>query len=149
MGIIGLLMIGFALAELVPGGEKRAFDRRYLPLGGFLSGFFGGLSGNQGALRSAFLLKCGLSKEAFIGTGVVTAVVVDTTRLAVYGTSFLPSALLADERTGVMVGAATLAAFLGTFIGARFLPKVTVRAVRRVVGAGMMGVGMGLVLGLL
>ena len=27
------------------------FDRRYLPLGGLLSGFFGGLSGHQGALR--------------------------------------------------------------------------------------------------
>ncbi|KAF0117730.1 MAG: hypothetical protein FD149_1010 [Rhodospirillaceae bacterium] len=147
-GVIGVLMISFALAELLPGGEKIVFDRRFLPLGGFLSGFFGGLSGNQGALRSAFLLKCGLSKEAFIGTGVVAAVVVDMVRLSVYGASFLPSAFLADGSAG-MAGAATLAAFLGTFLGARFLPKVTVRAVRIVVSVGTVGVGTGLVLGMI
>lgn len=49
------------------------FPPHWLPLGGLLSGFFGGLSGNQGALRSAFLLKAGLSKEAFIATGTVSS----------------------------------------------------------------------------
>ena len=68
----------FALLELVPSLEARIkFDKKYLPLGGALSGFFGGISGHQGALRSAVLLKCGLEKEAFIATGVVCAVVVD------------------------------------------------------------------------
>jgi acyl-CoA reductase-like NAD-dependent aldehyde dehydrogenase len=42
----------------------------YLPVGGLLSGFFGGLSGHQGALRSVFLLRAGLTKESFIATGV-------------------------------------------------------------------------------
>ena len=35
----------------------------------FGSGFFGGLSGMQGALRSAFLARAGLSKEAFVASG--------------------------------------------------------------------------------
>ena len=82
--VVALLMIGFALLEL-PQFKHRAIDQRYLPLGGILSGFFGGLSGHQGALRSAFLLKSGLSKEQFIGTGVVIACMVDVTRLLVYG----------------------------------------------------------------
>lgn len=44
--------------------------------------------GNQGALRSAFLLKAGLSKEAFVATGG-SAVIVDAVRLMVYGTTML------------------------------------------------------------
>ncbi len=38
-----------------------------------MTGFFGGLSGMQGAMRSAFLAKSGLGKEAFIATGAVIA----------------------------------------------------------------------------
>jgi len=64
--------------------KDAGFDRRYLPLGGVLSGFFGGLSGHQGALRSAFLIRCGLSQEAFVATGIVAACLVDLARLAVY-----------------------------------------------------------------
>ena len=60
--VIGSLIVLFALLELSPRFQALAFPPRWLPVGGALSGFFGGLSGNQGALRSAFLLKAGLSK---------------------------------------------------------------------------------------
>lgn len=50
---------------------------------GALSGFFGGLSGHQGALRTAFLIRAGLPKEVFVGTMVVSAVVVDLSRLLI------------------------------------------------------------------
>ena len=53
--IIGLLMIGFALFELLPRFRSLKFERRYLSLGGVLSGFFGGLSGHQGALRLSLI----------------------------------------------------------------------------------------------
>jgi len=69
--LIGLLMIGFALFELVPRFRSLQFERRFLPLGGLLSGFFGGLSGHQGALRSAFLAKSGLSTGQFVGSNAV------------------------------------------------------------------------------
>ncbi len=59
--VIGVLIIAFSLLELWPRFQALAFPSRWLPLGGALSGFFGGLSGSQGALRSAFLLKTGLS----------------------------------------------------------------------------------------
>jgi hypothetical protein len=71
--VIGVLIILFALFDLLPGLRRIEFDRRYLTLGGLLSGFFGGLSGNQGALCSAFLIKAGLKKEAFIGAGNVSS----------------------------------------------------------------------------
>ena len=47
-----------------------------------MSGFFGGLTGNQGALRSAFLIKMNLEKSVFIATTVVISFFVDLTRIS-------------------------------------------------------------------
>jgi len=119
-------------------------------MGGLLSGFFGGLSGNQGALRSAFLIKTGLSKEAFIGTNTVSAVIVDFTRLLVYGVSFYALRFqLIDSEIGGLVAVATLSAFAGSFLGSRMVMKVTLHTVQIVVGVMLIGVGVGMVFGML
>ena len=76
IALLAMLLI-FGLGELLPRAQGLSFSPRYLPLGGALSGFFGGLSGMQGALRSAFLVRANLSKEAFIATGVVVAALID------------------------------------------------------------------------
>jgi len=81
--VVGALLLLITLLELSPRFEHLALPPKYVPLGGLLSGFFGGISGMQGALRSAFLIRLGLSKEAFIGTGVVVATMIDVTRLGV------------------------------------------------------------------
>ncbi|MDH4071080.1 MAG: sulfite exporter TauE/SafE family protein, partial [Ignavibacteria bacterium] len=83
--VMAAMMIAFALAELLPRFRNLSFRKNLLPVGGMLSGFFGGLSGHQGALRSAFLVRTGLTREQFIGTGVVIACLVDLTRLTTYG----------------------------------------------------------------
>jgi uncharacterized membrane protein YfcA len=147
--VIGLIIVGFALFELLPRFNRLAFDRKYLPLGGALSGFFGGLSGNQGALRSAFLIKAGLSKEAFIGTGTVSAVMVDVVRLLVYGLTFYSVKFSEVQGVWGLVLAATVAAFLGAFLGARLIKKVTLRTVQVIVGALLIVVGLGMASGLL
>ena len=105
-------------------------------LGGILSGFFGGVSGHQGALRSAFLIQSGLSKESFIGTGVTCAVLVDVARLSVYGAAILsgPFGMGPDASGWGLVLAATLSAFTGAFLGVRLLGRITLEAVRRLVG---------------
>lgn len=77
--------------ELLPEAAPWRFDARLLPVEGLISGFFGGLSGNQAAFRSMFLLKAGLSKEPFIATGAVLAVIVYLARLPVYGAEFFKS----------------------------------------------------------
>ena len=128
--ILAVLLILFALADLLPGIRKLQFDKSKLPLGGALSGFFGGLSGNQGALRSAFLTKSGLSKEAFIATAVVVSTVVDFTRLSVYAGRFSESGL--QENIG-LVAAATLAGITGSFVGNRLLKKVTMKFIQKLV----------------
>jgi hypothetical protein len=125
--IIALLLLFFSAMELLPALQQLQFGKQHLVAGGLLSGFFGGLSGNQGALRSAFLIKAGLSKEAFLGTAVVVSSVVDITRLGVYANRF-EKADLAIHST--LIFAATLSAFLGAFIGNRLFKKVTVQFVQ-------------------
>jgi uncharacterized protein len=147
---IGLLIAGFALLELWPRFANMAFPPRWLPVGGLLSGFFGGLSGNQGALRSAFLIKAGLSKEAYVGTGAACTVLVDTVRLTVYGIAFQAGGwqVLQGENGGLVL-AATLAAFLGAYIGKQLLKKVTLRFVELTVAGMMVLIGSGLASGLI
>lgn len=101
-----------------------------MPLGGALSDFFGGLSGNQGALRSAFLIKAGLSKEAFIAAAVVVSTFVDFTRLSVYATRFAKTGL---HENLTLVACATLAAIAGACIGNRLLKKVTLEFIQSLV----------------
>lgn len=145
---IGVLIIAFAFLDLLPRFEKLSFDRKYLPIGGLLSGFFGGLSGIQGALRSAFLIKANLEKEAFIGTSTLSAVIVDLARLLVYGLSFYSANFAIASGMGGLVLAATLAAFVGSFIGTRLMKKVTLRTVQMIVGVMLILVGAGLASGL-
>ena len=129
--LIAILLLVFALMELIPFFNKIQFGKDKLPVGGALSGFFGGLSGNQGALRTAFLIKAGLSKETFIGTAVVVSAFVDITRLSIYATRFTRSGL---QENIPMVICATLAAITGAFIGNRLLKKVTLKFIQKLVG---------------
>jgi uncharacterized membrane protein YfcA len=134
--IMGALMLLFALFELLPRLRRIQFDRRYLPLGGVLSGFFGGLSGHQGALRAAFLVKTGLSTQAFVGTSSVIGLLVDLVRIVTYAALVL----WAGERLEIPPGSAPLvvtgilAAFTGVLLGKRYLHKVTMHWVQALTG---------------
>lgn len=142
--IIAVLLIGFALMEAVPYFKNLQFGQDKLFIGGLLSGFFGGLSGNQGALRSAFLIKAGLSKEAFIATGIVIACIVDFSRLGVYMTRFSRSGL---QENLPLVIAATVSAFIGAYAGSRLLKKVTLQAVQIIVTIMLIALSVALGLG--
>ncbi len=141
--IIAFLMLGFAILEMLPFYRKLEFSENKLYLGGVLSGFFGGVSGHQGALRSAFLIKCGLSKEGFIATGVIIASVVDISRIAVYFTGF--SKIGIEENIYILTIAAG-SAFIGAFLGKQMLKKVTIDFVH--VTVSVMIIALALILGL-
>ncbi len=145
--IIGILMIFFSLFELSRTLSKKSFDAKYIPLGGALSGFFGGLSGHQGAFRSTFLLKAGLSKKAFIGTTVLAAIFVDLSRMLVYGVTFLPK--LGESNIISHIIVASIAAFLGVFIGSKVIKKVTYRSIQLIVGVMLLLIAFALILGLI
>ncbi len=125
--IIAILLITFSILEIAPSVQKLQFNKDKLVLGGILSGFFGGLTGIQGAIRSAFLIKSGLTKEAYIATGVVIACLVDFTRLSVYASRFTASNL--NENLTLLISA-TLAAISGAYLGSKLLKKITLRFIQ-------------------
>jgi uncharacterized membrane protein YfcA len=129
--VIGGLLLFFAMFELLPKAREMSFHPRYMPIGGLLSGFFGGLSGHQGALRSAFLIRSGLDKNAFIATGVAIAVMIDLARISIYADPILH---MDHQQTGSLVLTATIAAFAGAYLGNKILKKVTIKAVQIIVG---------------
>ncbi len=134
--VIAVLIAVFAVVELHPRFDDLSFPAKYIPAGGAVSGFFGGISGHQGALRSAFLIRTGLEKEAFIGTAALAAAVVDVARLLVYGTTFFGKhfrAIGTAHEAGLII-AGCLAALSGTIIGRRLLDKVTMKSVQWIVG---------------
>jgi len=144
--IISVLLIFFAILDLIPFLNKLKFQKKHMPVGGALSGFFGGLSGNQGALRSAFLIKVGLTKEAFIATTVVISCFVDFTRLAVYATRFTKAGL--DENL-TLVLSATLSGIAGAYLGNKLLKKVTLKFIQTLVAVMLILVSIGLGAGLI
>lgn len=144
--VIALVLLLFAAMELIPALQRLQFGKDKLIAGGLLSGFFGGLSGNQGALRSAFLIKAGLSKEGFLGTAVVVSCFVDFTRLSVYASRF-SEAQLSSHYT-LLIGA-TLSAFAGAILGNRLFKKVTIELLQYTVGVMLLLLAIGLGMGLL
>lgn len=138
---IAILLMFFAFIELIPYFSRLQFSKKHLAVGGAISGFFGGLSGVQGALRSAFLIKAGLSKEAFIATAVVVSTFVDITRLGIYALNFTGAGL---SQNLVLVVAATLSGILGAYVGNRLLKKVTLKSVQQTVAVMLIIIAMAL-----
>ena len=149
--VLGALLFLFGLFELLPRLRALEFDRRFLTLGGVLSGFFGGLSGNQGALRSAFLAKVGLTTAAFIGTAAVIGLLVDVARIAVYGLIFLGSGSdgVLEREAIPLVLTGIAAAFAGVLIGRRLIAAVTMKMVQILTGVMLLGVAFALAAGLI
>jgi uncharacterized protein len=127
---IAILMLVFTFIDFIPSLKNTEIHPKYLPLGGVLSGFFGGLSGNQGALRTMFLIKSNLTKESFIATGVVLACIIDITRLSLYSKKIIEHA---TQLNIYLVCAATMAAFLGAYLGNKLLKKVTIHLIQNIV----------------
>jgi uncharacterized protein len=96
--------------------------------GGLISGFFGGLSGNQGAFRSFFLSTTHLSKEAFVATSAAISSIVDVVRLLLYGIAFAPLI----EGTNLRILSWALAcSFLGILLGLSFFRKISMHWIRK------------------
>ncbi|MFM7234264.1 MAG: TSUP family transporter [Flavobacteriales bacterium] len=128
--VIALVILGFALLELSPALNRLNVPKRWFPAGGLLSGFFGGLSGHQGALRSAFLMRAGLSKDAFIGTRVVCACLVDVSRISVYAASIAHGW---EEIRLDVLAVATLAAYGGAWQGNKLVKKTQLPLLNKII----------------
>jgi uncharacterized membrane protein YfcA len=147
--VIGACMIAFAILELQPWFQRLAAPARLIPFGGLLTGFVGGLSGQQGALRSMFLFKSGLEATSYIATGVLIAILIDLARLPTYAASFAGETLSFSGRVGALIAFGTICAFTGAWLGARYMKKATIGVIRALVVAFMLLIGAGLIVGVL
>ncbi len=147
--VIGACLIAFAVLELMPWFQRLSAPPRMMPVGGLLTGFSGGLTGQQGALRSMFLLKSGLPPAQYIATGTMIAIIIDLSRLPTYAAAFSTETLPLSGRGGALIACGTLCAFAGAWLGARYMKKATIGVIRALVVSLMVLIGLGLVFGVL
>jgi uncharacterized membrane protein YfcA len=126
-----LLIVGIALVILPLLSISERWTNVRLPeaedrIGGFGSGFFGGLTGHQGALRAMFLQKRLPDKTEYAATAAVLALVVDVTRVPVYVA--LEGWHILDA--GWLIVGLVLSAILGVQLGKRWLKKWKSDAIR-------------------
>jgi uncharacterized membrane protein YfcA len=136
--VLGGLLLLTAAAQLT-GWAKHWRPRGWLVSAlGLASGFFGGIAGNQGGLRSAALTSFRLSAASLVATGTAAGLMVDAARTPVYlWTS--GSEVLALWRPLAIATAGVLA---GTLLGERILFGLSPATFRRVLGGavGVLGV---------
>ena len=119
-----LLVVGIALIILPILSVTERWTNIRLPdtedrFGGFGSGFVGGVTGHQGALRAMFLQKRLPDKVAYAATASILALAVDLTRIPIY-IMFEGSAIL-DEY--ILIPCLVTSAILGVNLGKRWLTK--------------------------
>jgi len=144
--LMSILMFAFALFELLPVLRDMRIERKHLFWGGLLSGFFGGLSGHQGALRSAFLVKTGVSTQAFVGTNAVIGFMVDAARIATYAFMFFLTKTTrpVGPEQWPLILSGIAAAFAGVLLGKRFLHKITMKTVQTLTGVLLLVIALAL-----
>ncbi len=136
-------MLVFAVLDLIPILKKISFGKGQFTIGGFLSGFFGGLSGHQGALRAAFLAKSNLKAEVFISTSVCLSLLIDATRIPIYLSS---NVRIYDH--WFLIAPACVFAFLGSYFGKKLFTKKKVQNIRVFVAVFLFLMGGAMVVGL-
>jgi uncharacterized protein len=138
--VFGLLLLFTAVAELTGWMRRVHWGRSFGWVAGAVSGFLGGLVGNQGSIRTAGLLAYDVSPRAFVATATTVALIVDAARMPVY---------LATQGGEILslwplLAIATCGVVLGTMVGIRILPRLPERGFRRAVAVllGILGVSM-------
>ncbi len=143
--VIGFVILFFVIYESRKNIRVSQAKTGTLVTGGLLSGFFGGLSGNQGALRTTFLAALDLDKKKFIATGIAIALGVDVMRLLIYGFRIEPSSI---EAQFPLIATATLAAFAGAYAGSKLLNKITIASVQQIVAAALLIISLAMIAGI-
>ena len=106
-------------------------------VGGLGSGFMGGLSGHQGALRAMFLTRRLPNKMEYAATASILALCVDLSRLPVY-LAYRSEDLMAHAQICFIL---VVSAVLGARIGKKWLESLKSHLIQRGVMVGIMACG--------
>jgi uncharacterized protein len=135
--VFGAILIFVGASELTGLSRRMKFGRTTSWIAGALSGFLGGLVGNQGGIRSAALLGFDIQKTVFVGTATAVGLVVDIVRMPAY---FITQG---DDiaRAWSLVAVATAGAITGTLIGEPILRRIPEAIFRRIVALLVVALG--------
>lgn len=136
VGLGAFLMI-YSLLQLIPNKIKITLSANVDVIGGFLSGLIGGLIGNQGAIRSLYLLSYGMDKKELIVSSAVIAVIIDSTRIPIY--AYSNYAYMQENMMLLM--AVVAASIFGTVLGSKMLPKVSYELFKKIILVGVLILG--------
>lgn len=142
MVLLAMLLLFVAAMELAGWATRLRFNGPAAWIAGVLSGFLGGLVGNQGGIRSAALLGFSLRRDAFVATATAIALFVDGARMPVYIASS-GAALLASRREIIIASAGVIA---GTIMGTRMLRNIPETTFRRIVAVVLAVLGVALLI---
>jgi uncharacterized membrane protein YfcA len=135
--VFGAILIFVGVSELTGLSRRMRFGRTTAWIAGALSGFLGGLVGNQGGIRSGALLGFDIHKTAFVGTATAVGLIVDLARMPAY---FMTQGA-GIARIWILVAVATAGAVIGTLVGEHLLRGIPERLFRRIVATLLLALG--------
>jgi uncharacterized membrane protein YfcA len=135
--IFGCLLILAGIMGLTGLSEKIHFSLTASLFAGILSGFFGGLVGNQGGIRSSFLLGFKLKEKEFVATATGIALMVDIVRIPVYLTMQAGQILSIWKLILIIL----IGVLIGTVAGTWLLRKIPEKIFIKVVSAIIVLIG--------
>ena len=135
--IIGIFLVILPILTISEGWTGYRIPEANDRIGGFGSGFMGGLSGHQGALRAMFLKRRLNEKMSYAATASVLALCVDLTRIPVY--IIFNGTKIFDNFT--LLFALTISALLGVQIGKLFLERLKSDSIHNAIMVGIVSSG--------
>jgi uncharacterized protein len=135
--VLGALLVLTATAGVTGWSERWRPSGPVVWFLGALSGFFGGVVGNQGGLRAAALSAFGLKPTVFVATSTVIGVMIDLVRTPVY--LYRSGGELV--RIWPLVALAVVGVLAGTLVGERLLLGLSRQRFRQMVSiaVGLLG----------
>jgi uncharacterized membrane protein YfcA len=141
--VFGSLLVLAGVSQATGSAKRWRLRGSLAWVGGALSGFFGGLVGNQGGIRTAAMLGFEVNARQFVATTTAVALLIDVVRVPVY------LAAAWGELAGVrpLLALATLGVIIGTVSGERLLALVPERRFRTIVGLLLVVLGISFLAG--
>lgn len=135
--VLGIFLIIYAFFLIFKSNFKIPAVNAAALSGGALSGFFAGMFGIGGAIRSMFLLAFNLPKEVYIATAGAIGLLVDSTRIITYfvGGVMLPEVLWYGLLLFIPIS------FLGAQIAKRIVDKIPQHKFRTVIAVFLLLAG--------
>jgi uncharacterized membrane protein YfcA len=136
--VLGGLLLLTAAAQLTGWASHWRPKGPVVAVFGLMSGFFGGVAGNQGGLRSAALTAFGLPPLGLVATATATGLVVDAARTPVY--LWNSGSILLSLWAPIV--AASVGVLIGTMVGEKVLLGLSPRRFGQAVGGAIGALGL-------